>query len=155
MQKQGVLAVFFVMLLVGSLPAQAIERIPEISMSQLRAAMMTGSERAVLIDARVERDFRRQHIVGAISLPADRVTAASLKKITQSTQTQLVFYCGSIQCPAGHAAAYKARKLGWPNVYAYREGIAGWMASGLPVEGEGQPMLDDETRPGDELSAYQ
>ena len=47
--------------------------------------------------------------------------------------TQLIFYCGGLECMLSHNSAFKAEKLGYGNIRVYAEGMPDWKARGGPV----------------------
>lgn len=80
------------------------------------------------------------HIAGSIQVPfADFEKEA---KKWDST-TKVVIYCSGYLCTASGHAARTLKKMGFDQVWAYEEGMAGWKQSGLPTEGPCKlPYLD-------------
>ena len=103
--------------------------------------------RLPLFDLRGHRDFQREHLPGAIALPA-HVVDDSLAALIGShwpaaapAADSLVFYCYGAECIRSRIAATKAARLGWLRTLIYQEGVPGWRRAGLPLPGRGpQPL---------------
>jgi rhodanese-related sulfurtransferase len=54
-------------------------------------------------------------------------------KLPADKATQLVFYCGGLECMLSHNSAFKAEKLGYSNIKVYADGMPDWKAKGGPV----------------------
>ncbi len=81
---------------------------------------MIGQQGVTIIDARDDESYQEGHIDGAVlfnesALPTDKGAT-------------LIFYCGSLRCPASSHAAKKAIELGYTNVMVFKEGWTGWTA---------------------------
>lgn len=75
----------------------------------------------VLIDLRSEQEFNRQHIKGAVNLPATELTDEALSKIIPTKSFRVVIYCANNLFPSRRIAlttlAYPTLKqLGYENV---------------------------------------
>ena len=87
----------------------------------------------VIIDSRPKaRQYDPGHIPGAISLP-DSQFDKMVDSLPADKATQLVFYCGGLECMLSHNSAFKAEKLGYSNIKVYAEGMPDWKAKGGPV----------------------
>jgi rhodanese-related sulfurtransferase len=86
----------------------------------------------VILDARGGQGDAR--VRGAHVVPAkpDEKTVAAL---VPNKDALIVTYCGGPKCPLSVNLAAHLRGFGYRNVLEYREGIEGWVAAGLPVEG--------------------
>ncbi len=104
--------------------------------------------RLPLFDLRGHRDFTREHLPGAIALPA-QVVDDSLSALiaahwpgTAPARDSLAFYCYGADCVRSRIAATKAARLGWLRTLIYQEGVPGWRRAGLPLPGRGpQPLV--------------
>lgn len=100
----------------------------------LRQWMNEDSE-FVLIETLPEENFRKEHIPGAINIPAgdeefdDKVRAAVPDK-----ERPVVVYCANTECPASPKAGRRMEELGYTRVYDYEAGKADWKAADLELE---------------------
>lgn len=104
----------------------------EITSAELEKILAEG--KAVVLDSRGGKWFDGEVIKGAKSLPADKVTKENLAKLGVKEDTQIVFYCTDIHCPASKSAAHKAAELGFKNLYKYAGGIVEWKKEGRPTD---------------------
>lgn len=117
-----------------SLAAFAAEdsKIDTISSGTLKK-MIDDKAELLLIDARRTKDFDKEHIETAISLPATDVNAKTLSEIAPDITQKLIFYCQNLRCQASHIAAGKAIGAGYKYVYVHNAGIDDWKEQGFPV----------------------
>jgi rhodanese-related sulfurtransferase len=102
-----------------------------ISRADLRAAIEAGE--VTVVDALGGAYWEQQHLPGAIPLVvADVPTRAA--ELLPSREAAIVTYCSDPSCPNSQQVATALEGLGYTNVRKYREGIADWVSSGLPVE---------------------
>jgi len=87
----------------------------------------------VLLDVRSEKNYKKGHIEGAISLPYARITEDSLKEYLPDTL--FVVYCAGPHCNATEKAAIRLAKLGRP-VKKMIGGITGWRDEGFSLTEE-------------------
>lgn len=87
----------------------------------------------ILIDARRQKDFDKEHIETAIALPATDVNAKTLAEVAPDVKTKLVFYCQNPKCQASPIAAAKAIGAGYTYVYEYSAGIDDWKEHEFPI----------------------
>lgn len=92
----------------------------------------------ILVEALPERHFRQAHLPGAINMPHDRVDDLA-PSLLPDRDAEIVVYCASLACRNSGIAARRLAALGYSRVAEYREGKAGWIEAGLPVEGEAVP----------------
>jgi rhodanese-related sulfurtransferase len=87
----------------------------------------------VIIDSRPKaRQYDPGHIPGAINIP-DTQFDKMVERLPADKATQLVFYCGGLECMLSHNSAFKAEKLGYSNIKVYADGMPDWKARGGPV----------------------
>ena len=79
----------------------------------------------VLIDSRPKRVADKGMIPTAINI-SDTEFDKQVGKLPADKATQLVFYCGGLECVLSDKSAEKARKLGYTNVVTYPEGYPEW-----------------------------
>lgn len=72
------------------------------------------------------------HIAGSIQVPF-----ADVEKEAKNwdKSAKVVIYCSGYLCTASGHAARTLKKMGFTQVWAYEEGMAGWKQAGLPTEG--------------------
>ncbi|SDG72962.1 rhodanese-like domain-containing protein [Propionivibrio dicarboxylicus] len=78
-----------------------------------------------LIDARPRRVAEKGMIPTAINIP-DSEFDKHLDKLPADKATQLIYYCGGLDCVLSDKSAAKAKKLGYANVVTYPEGYPEW-----------------------------
>ncbi|MGB9495958.1 MAG: rhodanese-like domain-containing protein [Azonexus sp.] len=102
----------------------------------------------VIIDSRPKaRQYDPGHIPGAISLP-DSQFDKMVDSLPADKATQLVFYCGGLECMLSHNSAFKAEKLGYSNIKVYADGMPDWKTRGGPVSVSAafvKKQIDDKT----------
>ena len=103
---------------------------PDISIGDLKTAM--SSQKVVLLDANGTDSWQSGHIPGAIDFSAKQDKLASV--LPQDKNVLVVAYCGNPACPAYHAAAVAAKKLGYKNIKHLAAGIQGWKSAGEKIE---------------------
>jgi len=128
---------FAIALVVGFVTSQAFAanetKIDNITAETLKK-MHDDSAHFLLIDARRTEDFTKEHIEGAISLPATDVNSKTLDEIAPDNKTKLVFYCQNLKCQASHIAASKALGAGYKYIYEFNGGIEAWKEHGYATE---------------------
>jgi rhodanese-related sulfurtransferase len=103
---------------------------PDITIGDLKTAMT--AQKVVLLDANGTESWQSGHIPGAIDFAAKQDKLASV--LPQDKSVLVVAYCGNPQCPAYHAAAVAAKKLGYKNIKHLVAGIQGWKSAGEKTE---------------------
>lgn len=80
---------------------------------------------AILVDARSEKDYAKEHIPGAISVPLES-DASLIQAALPDKHAAIVVYCGSELCLLGPDLAKKLVSLGYTNVGECAQGFKGW-----------------------------
>lgn len=89
------------------------------------------SKGAVIIDVREPSKYNKEHIRGAINIPASEIE----KRINEiPSEKPVIVYCGSYSCTASLVAARKLSELGRSNIYRFVGGLLEWRTAGLPTE---------------------
>ncbi len=78
-----------------------------------------------LIDARPKRVSDKGMIPTSINI-SDTEFDKHIDKLPADKATQLIYYCGGLECVLSDKSAEKARKLGYTNVVTYPEGYPEW-----------------------------
>jgi rhodanese-related sulfurtransferase len=114
-----------------------VKDIPAPPEAQVHTAALAIIVRAgvpvVILDANAGAWDEGKRIPGARSLPHDSGDA-EIRAAVGPGQPLIVTYCGGLLCPASGRLYRRIRDLGYENVLEYQDGIAGWMAAGLPIE---------------------
>jgi rhodanese-related sulfurtransferase len=84
-----------------------------------------------IIDVRDEHKYAEAHVPGAELVPLQEILVDATSKLPE---TDILFVCNVGQMSG--VAAQMAIAIGRTNVYNLAVGTQGWMADGLPVEGE-------------------
>lgn len=100
----------------------------EIAAPGLKKLMETENPLVVFPLSLIE--YNDLHIPGSVQIPLETLE----KGLPADRERPLVFYCLGTTCTASWRAAEKAVKAGYKKVYAFREGLPGWVAAGYPTE---------------------
>ncbi|MAF25716.1 hypothetical protein CL634_09120 [bacterium] len=100
----------------------------------LRKAMDTGSKKFVLVDLRSQEEYEREHIIGAVSVPAykdpetsaygdvERIVGEFRRLEEENPEKEIIAYCYSIPCMTGRKVG---KILADNGVYVKELGV-GW-----------------------------
>jgi rhodanese-related sulfurtransferase len=119
----------------------------ETDVSDVHAALESGTPGFVLLDSRSGESWAQGHVPGAVHLPGREVAARAAGQLDRSVP--VVTYCWGPGCNGATRAALALAGLG----YRVREMIGGfeyWAREGLPVEtadGVHRPAVDPLTAP--------
>lgn len=94
--------------------------------------MMDSGTKFVLIDARSQMSYQKEHIPGAVSVPSDHIAEHVLGTYPKSLT--FVTYCTDFDCEASTIAAKKLEKLGFADVLEYKGGLEDWKMRGYATE---------------------
>jgi len=96
---------------------------------------LTDHKLLYLIDSRSAKNYDEGHIPTAINIPVTETDSKTLKAAIPSNVDDkiIVFYCGSIKCPASAMAAKIAKYEGYDNIYKYKAGTKGWKNKGYKL----------------------
>ncbi len=112
--KKILLAIGIIFLVVGcsnKIDGEAIYKTIDLEL----AKEFVTNEKALLIDTRSYEDFTKEHIEGAINMPANEITKESIKNVTNSKIDNIIVYCGGdTDCKS---IAIKIIEFGYTNVY--------------------------------------
>jgi rhodanese-related sulfurtransferase len=103
---------------------------PDITIGDLKTAI--AAKKVILLDANGTESWESGHIPGAIDFAAKQDKLSTV--LPQDKDVLVVAYCGNPQCPAYHAAAVAAKKLGYKNIKHLVAGIQGWKSAGEKTE---------------------
>jgi rhodanese-related sulfurtransferase len=106
--------------------------LPTISVETV--AVRLGQCDFFVFDINPDRVWVDGHVPGACNLDPGDYTESDLP---QNKDATLVFYCAGPMCPAAPGAAWRAKRMGYQNVFVMSAGISGWLEQNLPVEQSG------------------
>ncbi len=95
--------------------------------------LMDKSQPMVLVEALPIKYFNEAHLPGAVQIDYTEVTEKAPSLLTNKNK-KIVVYCASSDCENSTKAATTLDKLGYENVFIYKEGKKEWIDSGLPIE---------------------
>lgn len=94
-----------------------------VSPHHLRQEMDKGDDTFILVDVRTQEEYEREHIVGAINIPADEAKMVnSFAELEKETDKEIIIYCYSMPCMTGrkvgaalveHGIYVKELGVGW------------------------------------------
>ncbi len=114
--------------------AHAGNFIPKISERKVHDLL---GNHTVFIDARMSRDYKAEHLEGAISVPVNS-TDEERKKATAdiNKDTHIVLYCQSAGCRYAEIVALKLIEDGYTDISIYKGGWAEWAAKNGKIKQE-------------------
>ena len=99
----------------------------KVGAKEVRQMMQSEDPLVVFPLSRIE--FNNLHIEGSVNIPLSQLEGG----LPSDKNRKLVFYCLGTKCTASPSAADKAVALGYRNVYAFIEGLPGWIREGYPT----------------------
>lgn len=89
-------------------------------------AKMPKPKDVMLIDSRPYKPtFVAGYIPTAVSIPTSQFEKMT-DQLPADKTTMLIFYCGGLDCPLSHKAAFMAEAMGYTNVHVYAAGYPDW-----------------------------
>jgi len=89
----------------------------------------------VLLDARTQQEFNKEHIPRAINLPISRFEQEYKKKAHLFKQdVMIITYCVDINCNDSFILAKKLYEKDQREIFVYKGGIEEWVSLGNKVE---------------------
>jgi rhodanese-related sulfurtransferase/ABC-type phosphate/phosphonate transport system substrate-binding protein len=126
----------------SSLPGATVVNLPTVK------TLVTGG--AVIVDTRIESEYRDKHIPGALWLPygekslKDIAFDASLDSfpgLARLDRNQaIVFHCNGPECWKSYKASRAALAAGYKHIYWFRGGMPEWEGAGERVEKAGDKV---------------
>lgn len=115
--------------------AEALEA-DEISNDQMVTLYQEGAigKKAWVVDSRPVGKYIAGHIPGALNLPLDvlKKDATSIDKLSIPKTAKTVFYCAGRECTLSVDSAEIFKKVGYSDVWVYRNGVPGWNQKAQP-----------------------
>lgn len=99
-------------------------------LSPLDAVRLINDRDAIVVDLRPVADFKRGHILNALSIPLAKLDERA-SELSKSKDRPVILYCAL----GGSAVqgADQLRKAGFAEVYPLQGGLNNWMGASLPV----------------------
>lgn len=116
-----------IIFLVSSSPYAEAKTYKEVDARTVKKMM--DSEDTLVVFPLSPIEFNDLHIKGSVNIPMAQLE----RELPKDKFRKIVFYCLGVKCVASWRAAVKAVELGYRNVYAFREGLPGWIAAGFPT----------------------
>jgi len=95
---------------------------------------MKNSKKVFFVDARTPEEYAKEHIAGAINLPADNPESCwgAFKEVKESDI--VICYCLDKCCAEGEKVANYLKNKGYKNVFDLDAGLSGWKENNYPVK---------------------
>lgn len=104
-----------------------------------------GDPNTVFIDARLEKDYTRSHVKGAVFLePGTKEDRFPIVQPLIPQESRLILYCYGPECPMAEEVAAFLAQLGYKNMMIMAAGFKAWEKQGYPVEKEVQQSQSAE-----------
>ena len=127
MLKRMMIWSIVVAMLATALPAMAAKW-QKIDAQSVKEKMDHGNPLVVFPLSRIE--YNNLHIKDSVNIPLSKLAA----ELPADKNRELIFYCLGIKCTASPNAADEAVELGYKNVYAFIEGLPGWIKEGYAAD---------------------
>jgi rhodanese-related sulfurtransferase len=89
----------------------------------------------VFVDTRLEKDYAKSHIRGAVFLqPADKEERFPAVQPFLPEYARLVLYCYGPECPMAEEVALFLAQLGYKDMMIMTAGFRNWDKAGYPIE---------------------
>ena len=131
----------------GTFTPKALPGATVVNLDTVRALVSNG---AVLVDTRIEAEYKDKHIPGALWLPYGE---KSLKDVAFDSkldsfpglakldrEQNIVFQCNGPECWKSYKASRTALAAGYKHVYWFRGGMPEWEVAGLRTERSGETL---------------
>jgi len=94
------------------------------------AVRLMNDENTVVLDVRLEKEFKEGHIMDSIHIPLGAI-ATRIKELTNYQDKDVILYCqtGMRSKQAGSIL----KKHGFTTMYSIEGGINGWLNANLPI----------------------
>ncbi len=102
-------------------------------LSLTEAKRIYDAKEALFIDARPASQYKRYHILSAISVPYNSKIKEKLMKGISKGQN-IIVYCYGKRCNQARRLADSLKKLGYTQVALFEDGIAEWKKANYPME---------------------
>lgn len=94
------------------------------------AVRLINDRDAKVVDVRPAADYKKGHLLGALSIPADKLKDR-LSEIGKDKTKPVIVYCAL--GGSARESAKLLREQGFAEAFPLRGGLNGWLAANLPV----------------------
>jgi rhodanese-related sulfurtransferase len=98
-----------------------------------RDELHSALDSVTVVDALPPAPYGQRHLPGALNL-VEEDSDEHVAGVLPDEAAPIVTYSTDVDCRRGPGMAARLEALGYHDVRTYREGIADWVAAGLPVE---------------------
>lgn len=131
MRKLYLLIYAIIILFISVNPTFGEDGYKEINTLELKK-WMDSEDKPILINSLSPIEFGESYIPGSICIPMELMQVSQL--MPEDLNTPTVYYCYGPDCMKSKISAETAIKMGYKNVYWYREGIEGWKKAGYNTQ---------------------
>jgi rhodanese-related sulfurtransferase len=127
----------------GVQKAYAGSFIPKITSDKMQT--LVGHSSTVIIDARLERDYKSGHIEDAISLPincSDEMYTEMLSSLEKDKK--IVLYCQSAGCQFAEKIALRLKEDGFENLAIFKGGWVEWQKAAEAQSAKSKDQKDEK-----------
>jgi rhodanese-related sulfurtransferase len=128
----------------GIRKAYAGSFIPKITSNKMQT--LVARNNTVIIDARLERDYKSGHIEGAISLPidcSDEMYAETVSGLTKDKK--IVLYCQSAGCQFAEKIALLLKEDGFEDLAVFKGGWVEWQKATEAQSARSENQKDEKS----------
>jgi len=126
------LFIAILILLIWNLYGSAVTGIKQITPAEMTRLM--NHENALVIDVRIEDDFKSGHILNAKNLP-DTEIQSHQKELEKYRSKPFITYCSNGAISTRVARSFKTD--GFEQVYCLKGGVLAWQGANLPLTKDG------------------
>jgi rhodanese-related sulfurtransferase len=101
------------------------------ALSAQEATLLVNRNDGVFVDIRSVDEYRKAHIHGALSLPAERIRKNDTAALDKYKSAPIVVVCATGM--TAKAAAQQLTKAGYENVALLQGGISAWQGASFPL----------------------
>jgi rhodanese-related sulfurtransferase len=102
--------------------------------------MLDEREDWLLVDTLPPGSYERQHIPGAVNVPAEAEDLVSrVDELVSRRDDPVVVYCADEECPLSSQAARRLEQAGFSNVLDFEGGLEEWRKTGHAVTSDEGP----------------
>ena len=114
---------------------RAPEQIPGVTLVSAEEVigMILDQPDILVVDSRLEEEYAKGHIEGAINILDTTLTKNALAVYADSRDTPIIFYCNGVACMRSSNACRKAVEWGYTNIYWMRGGWTEWRQKRYPA----------------------
>jgi rhodanese-related sulfurtransferase len=128
----------------GIQKAYAGSFVPKITPAKMQK--IVARKDTVIVDARMEQDYKAGHIDGAVSLPvncSDEVYARTVSGLTKNKK--IILYCQSAGCQFAEKIALRLKEDGFKNLAIFKGGWVEWQKAAEAQSAKSENQKNEES----------